>query len=551
LGYPAFAISRFKMVRRLLRKLPIRRKFFRRKQGGKVMQKTKWILAFMVIASLIASQSYAQGECIVCHGDPPEIIQDCLASGCHDTYDNGNHHTTGLSLAGVCTACHDPNLVAQYDEENPLSYPATMATPTVESCANCHKGYEYGDPYPIYETVILEHMDSQGHVLNCMLCHGDSYDPGDPYLIRYCETCHSPETLHGITGHVEGSFWYDESGVWREITQEERCGGCHLGDPTMLYVPQDNGTYDTIHSELVEADCRGCHGVSVAERHHALVTCSNPPAAPVIDTNGCGGMSPIVGARMAHVTLTGTDFGDEQAPWCGKYRVQMKEGDTWKNLPVTTWGDNLIECSLPPDLFSPYARHRIRVKTPTGKSNKRKFYVLPAPSVDHIKDNTGGDTQGPAGGWLRVYSTLDQSQPFGKQGTFGGVRKKWYQDTLGGTCPKFFGSIYVVTLTSSEGQYCARRYKKWNLSGNKNFFKVKLQNIWRDDDGDYYKDIDEPVYGPNGDYPDIIPGPYSVQVCLIIYADTDGNDLFSGNEDTIYQVVKSQSGIVYEITPIQ
>jgi hypothetical protein len=38
-----------------------------------------------------------------------------------------------------------------------------------------------------------------------------------------------------------------------------------------------------------------------------------------------------------------------------------------------------------------------------------------------------------------------------------------------------------------------------------------------------------------------------VQVCLIIYSDTNGNDVFSGDEETIYEVVKSKPEIIYYI----
>jgi hypothetical protein len=38
-----------------------------------------------------------------------------------------------------------------------------------------------------------------------------------------------------------------------------------------------------------------------------------------------------------------------------------------------------------------------------------------------------------------------------------------------------------------------------------------------------------------------------VQVCLIVYADSDDSGGYSGNEDTIYQVVKSKSEITYEV----
>ena len=39
--------------------------------------------------------------------------------------------------------------------------------------------------------------------------------------------------------------------------------------PTMDYVPQELGTYDTMYNELTEQNCRECHGDSTA-RHHGV-----------------------------------------------------------------------------------------------------------------------------------------------------------------------------------------------------------------------------------------------------------------------------------------
>lgn len=521
------------------------------------MQRIKCIFASIAMTSIIASLCYAQGgyQCADCHSDG-QVIRNCLASGCHDAYNKGNHHTTGVAFAGLCAACHES--VDNHDERNPFPYPATELTPTVESCTTCHQGNEdpvdeNGDPYPyaIYETEILEHMGfTPGfYASNCVLCHGNEFptdpvDTADPNAFRNCETCHSMASLHSIPGHFKKGLWYDENGGLTEITAQERCEGCHLGEPAMSYVPEDMGTYDTKYSELDDAYCRDCHGENLSDQHHQ--TCPDPPAPPVI-MDACEGMAPIVGARNVQVTLRGYDFGERK---CDGYKVQMKDptdGGNWIKLPVIEWTDNLIKCSLPPYLFSPYRRYKVRVKTPAGVSENRKFYVLPAPMVSHIEDNTGKDAQGPAGGWLTVYSRLDESQPSGKQGTFSGAREKRYEDPLDGTCPDFFGTIYVVAFNSSGGQYCAKTYDKWNASGNKDSFEVKLESLWRDDDGDYYKDSTEPKYGPQADRPDITLGTYSVQVCLIIYTDTNGNGSFSGDKDTIYQVVKSKSHIVYEI----
>ena len=41
-------------------------------------------------------------------------------------------------------------------------------------------------------------------------------------------------------------------------------------NPTMDYVPQEIGIYDTIYQEQTEHDCRKCHGNSTADRHHGV-----------------------------------------------------------------------------------------------------------------------------------------------------------------------------------------------------------------------------------------------------------------------------------------
>ena len=55
-------------------------------------------------------------------------------------------------------------------------------------------------------------------------------------------------------------------------------------NPLMDYVPQNAGIYDTVYDEFLEPDCRGCHGASLADRHHTLgpphecSDCHPPPA---------------------------------------------------------------------------------------------------------------------------------------------------------------------------------------------------------------------------------------------------------------------------------
>lgn len=50
--------------------------------------------------------------------------------------------------------------------------------------------------------------------------------------------------------------------LWAEYATHNR------PNPLMDYVSQEIGIYDTVYWELDESDCRGCHGNSLADRHH-------------------------------------------------------------------------------------------------------------------------------------------------------------------------------------------------------------------------------------------------------------------------------------------
>ena len=59
----------------------------------------------------------------------------------------------------------------------------------------------------------------------------------------------------------------------------------------MDYVPQEEGNYDTVYSQLAESDCRSCHGSSVADRHHVLglecLQCHDVHGADVMVVRDC------------------------------------------------------------------------------------------------------------------------------------------------------------------------------------------------------------------------------------------------------------------------
>ena len=93
----------------------------------------------------------------------------------------------------------------------------------------------------------------------------------------------------------------------------------------MLYVSQDVGTCDTPYSELVESDCRACHGASVAERHHTLITaceCEMVPDATSINRGEDVGFDVVItnnmdGQGFAHFATTVTKPDQSRFPAAG------------------------------------------------------------------------------------------------------------------------------------------------------------------------------------------------------------------------------------------
>lgn len=66
--------------------------------------------------------------------------------------------------------------------------------------------------------------------------------------------------------------------------------------PLMDYVPQEIGIYDTAYGNLTESDCRGCHGSSLADRHHATSTVARDrrcTACHEVDASAPSGVSTV------------------------------------------------------------------------------------------------------------------------------------------------------------------------------------------------------------------------------------------------------------------
>jgi len=412
--------------------------------------------------------------CTPCHDiipNPPGVVvyRNCVddqgSLGCHNSASlliNGWHHDTDFSHSENCTACHDPNLIAQIDPARAFSqfeqYPNSLVTPTPWSCENCHweqaivdpdgdpntdtptpghpssydhyniwgQGpdyFEYGKPVKL--GFYTHHFGTLGNVWpQCGKCHGidpndQSYDPYNPELIRYCMLCHDIGTLHTIPDHVQGTNGWEATGF-------------HVGggdDPTVYRSFTDN--------EM----CIGCHADSI------------PPDTP--DVGLCTGgvptltlMEPTSGACTTIVTLRGSIFGAEQ--FDDSY-VQMRGPGTpypshpWVNMPIYSWTENQIEFEIPCEGAAALAagNYQVRVKNACGHSAMVIFSLKEWGTLLSISPQTG-----PCDTWVTLtgsgFGTAQDTPPdaitglggihrgvdfVGSQGTYTAKQVQWTSDT--------------------------------------------------------------------------------------------------------------------------
>lgn len=169
-----------------------------------------------------------------------------MAVGCHATHDNGWHHLTEESSTGQCDVCHTNIEITRYIPESPP--PPEITIPSPFSCENCH--WEQRIPMEggksIYGYQDTHHMQFKGNFASdCSRCHaGDepynfSWNPDNEYLIRFCEKCHSPDSLHAL--HANSIYAWEAVG-WHVDSDE--CGDVN---PSISRIFEDVGL------------CFGCH----------------------------------------------------------------------------------------------------------------------------------------------------------------------------------------------------------------------------------------------------------------------------------------------------
>ena len=123
--------------------------------------------------------------------------------------------------------------------------------------------------------------------------------------------------------------------------------------PLMDYVPQELGIFDGLYDSLGEADCRICHGASLADRHHlSEIVLSNPgyctpcheviPEDPgVVVINDCT----TIGCHNANTNLGPRD-GDN-TPVTGDPFAGADEPNGWHHDTNLSFVDQCIACHAP------------------------------------------------------------------------------------------------------------------------------------------------------------------------------------------------------------
>ena len=316
-------------------------------------------------------------DCLsACHsffpGDPESITYDCRE--CH--IDGGimgdlgfPHHRSDLANSGKCTACHRPDLLVEtISVKSPSYYPTAYPfVPTPFTCENCH--WPSGStphtpppdwPKPIeakgtvltgvlheskpYRPLDGTHHEVQGKVYyQCFFCHANdpdspTWDPANPLIIRFCENCHSKDSMHSIEEHTTAGHG---------LTIEQKCVACHGGMPDTSPV--------------------------------------SAPVQPVI-----ADISPRFGPGGTSCSLSGENFGSS-----GEIFLTPRMGETAQTHRTSsgecTWTDGLIVFTVPSGLSN--RNYNVKVKTPNGTSNMQVFTIagtqpcIPCPTLAPVIDS--------------------------------------------------------------------------------------------------------------------------------------------------------------------
>ncbi len=189
-----------------------------------------------------------QYGCLNCHPIQPNgsmiVVRDCIQ--CHDNIFNGMtirrpHHETQAALSGRCMTCHG-SVVANVDDGHYISAaPPSSMTPDTKykvinqtsgrkwgGCESCHEQDLNASPFIAFNNKTHHRLGNLSGFRNndnskCELCHDLHNASYGSDSIRYCERCHSYDSLHNIQWDYPNTT--SQSGYGHLGPND--CQGCH------------------------------------------------------------------------------------------------------------------------------------------------------------------------------------------------------------------------------------------------------------------------------------------------------------------------------------
>ena len=379
-------------------------------------------------------------QCLACH--PTEwngsefvisVIRNCTE--CHkQTGGNTVHHATSTAQGGDCVACHgslvdnmdDGHYIPTYEPSLVTPWPSgkDIAGPNGEgACTYCHAaGIDVMSGVDVKTSNANHHSTGFGDDLTkCFWCHDPLAAASE--LIRRCEGCHGPSSLHNIQvdspaaaniGTIEPGL---EDPYWGHIGNNDDCFGCHGFTALSAAAP---------YSGPVAPGIAMLSAVSVTEGTAAEITASGSAF-----TNIVTGPSGAIDLNSS-VELTAAD------------------GTTYLFEP-SALSVNSLTVTLPADL--PPGNYDFRAVKINKYSNPVNFSVLPLMDVQRIVCRGKGVTI-TGTGFSQYLDAVDSGTSLTAADRNGGVDctvKTWKDNKITATCSACPTRIDVESIWGEEG----------------------------------------------------------------------------------------------------
>jgi hypothetical protein len=467
----------------------------------------------------------------------------------------GTTDDVGRVVTSLSPNCADDAVLFQSDWST-WPHPDPPATPA-PIMANSLVHYGTLNPSKPYMATTGTHHEILGNPYpQCSFCHAanpdsplriDSTLPESVLHIRYCQNCHSAESLHGIQEHMQTNNIYTVGGVLnQQVTDSDKCVACHGETPAtapvlgpkppvvmgmspvygpggttvctitgenfgpsgdVLLAPKmvgagqayrissgdctwsDNSIGFTVPSELTPNNYNVRVETSNKLSNFRVFTLTGTP-----DCISCPAQAPVIntveptlGTPGAIVTVNGQDFGEYAVDRKVQMQVEWPPGEIhWEDVFIYSWTQNEIRFFLRGTSFwpaLPYAS-QIRVQTEKGQSNTEAFDVRKAPEI----------------------SILNHSAPDGL--TLDGVG---FYAQRQGVRPDGYGWESSVILASPDDTVSV---DPANINSWSNW-QIQLT------------------------MPELTPAFYGVSIETVYFYDTDGNSQYTLGVDQVHQIVTS------------